>query len=283
MTDFNFNNITLPAKSFKLGTTSFIVPDHIIPNIKKLGPFFDEIELLVFESQPNEVLPSKDDIKELLHLSQKHDLTFNIHLPIDVSITHQLAKNRLKAGDVILKVMELFAPLMQTTYTLHLDMQKDINIKKSIADQSLIKKWQDRVRQGLETFLPQVPNPEIISIETLDYPFDFVESFIEEFNLSVCLDAGHQIKYGYNLLQTFEKYKSKISIIHLHGVDFSQSKIKDHTSLDKLPEQYKNQVTTILNDYSDVVSLEVFNLENLNKSLIWLSKFFKDIKPVKIF
>ena len=281
MTDLNFNNIILLAKPFKLGTTSFIVPDHIIPNVKKLGPFFDEIELLVFESQPKEVLPSKDDIKQLLYLSQKHDLTYNIHLPTDVSITHKSTKNRLKAGDVILKVMELFAPLKPTTYTLHLDMQKDINIKKSIADQSLVKKWQDRVRQGLEAFLPKVPNPEIISIETLDYPFNFVESFIKEFNLSVCLDAGHQIRYGYNLLQTFEKHKSKISIIHLHGVDFSQSKIQDHTSLDKLPEQYKNQIKTILNDYSGVVSLEVFNLEILNRSLICLSKFFCDIKTVR--
>ena len=281
MTDLNFNNITLPAKPFKLGTTSFIVPDHIIPNVKKLGPFFDEIELLVFESQPKEVLPSKDDIKHLLYLSQKHDLTYNIHLPTDVSITHKSTKDRLKAGDAILKVMALFAPLKPTTYTLHLDMQKDFNTKNSIADKSLGNKWQDRVRQGFEAFLPQVPNPEIMSIETLDYPFDFVEPLIEEFNLSVCLDAGHQIKYGYNLLQTFEKHKSKTAIIHLHGVDFSQSKIKDHTSLDKLPGQYMKQVKTILNDYSGVVSLEVFNLENLNRSLICLSKLFRDIKPVR--
>jgi len=76
-----------PDKPFKLGTTSFIFPDHIIPNVKKLGPFFDEIELLIFESQPAFVLPSKDEIKELLYLSQKHDLTYNIHLPIDVSLT----------------------------------------------------------------------------------------------------------------------------------------------------------------------------------------------------
>jgi hypothetical protein len=46
-TDF----ILLP-RLFRLGTTSFIVPDHIIPNVMKLGYFFDEIELLVFESDP---------------------------------------------------------------------------------------------------------------------------------------------------------------------------------------------------------------------------------------
>jgi len=74
-------------RSFKLGTTSFIFPDHIIPNVKKLGGFFDEIELLIFESQPASVLPSKADVKELLYLSQKHDLNYNIHLPTDVSLS----------------------------------------------------------------------------------------------------------------------------------------------------------------------------------------------------
>ncbi|MCK5684504.1 hypothetical protein KAJ27_10295, partial [bacterium] len=192
MTDLNSDPTILPAKPFKLGTTSFIVPDNIIPNVKKLGLFFDEIELLVFESQPKEVLPSKDDIKQLLYLSQKYDLSFNVHLPTDMSITHQLSKTRLKAVDTTIEVMELFAPLTPTTYTLHIDMQKDVNIQNGLADPSLIKQWQNRVRKSFEALLPYVPKVEIISIETLEYPFNFVEPIIEEFNLSVCIDAGHQ-------------------------------------------------------------------------------------------
>ena len=274
MTDLNI--ITLPEKKFKLGTTSFIFPDNIIPNIEKLGNYFDEIELLIFESLPQEVLPSKNDIKELLYLSKKYDLTYNIHLPVDVRLTCKAAKKREKARDIILKVIELFAPLNPTTYTLHLDMDPDI--KQNHDMQNNIEPWQDRTRKSLESLLSRVPVPEIISIETLDYPFSFVEPLIEQFNLSVCIDAGHQIKYGYNLLQTFDKHKLKTSIIHLHGVDFSQSKIKDHTSLDKLPPQYMSQVRTILNNYSGVVSLEVFNLDNLHHSLLSLSNMFKDIK-----
>jgi sugar phosphate isomerase/epimerase len=277
MIDFTSNNTMLPGKFFKLCTTSFIFPDNIIPNINKLGVFFDEIELLVFESQPEEVLPSRDDINELAYLSQKYDLTYNIHLPIDVSLTHESSDKRVKASDTIFQVMELFMPLTPSTYTLHLDMPSDINIGNSIANQIRIKKWQERSRQGLETLLFKIPNPDIISIETLDYPFDLVEPFIDEFNLSVCIDAGHQIKYNYNLIKTFDTHQSRTPVIHLHGVDFSGHKIKDHTSLDKLPEQYISQLKTILNNYTGVVSLEVFNLENLNKSLFLLQKiFFKE-------
>ncbi|HAR34621.1 MAG TPA: sugar phosphate isomerase, partial [Desulfobacter sp.] len=66
-------------KPFRLGTTSFIYPDHIIPNVKKIGAFFDEIELLVFESKPKEI-PSPDDVKELAGLSRDLNLTYNVHL-----------------------------------------------------------------------------------------------------------------------------------------------------------------------------------------------------------
>jgi len=269
------SNSILPGKPFKLGTTSFIFPDHIIPNVKKLGLVFDEIELLVFESIPKEVLPSKDDVKELLYLSQKFDLTYNIHLPTDVSLTCESMEKRLKAIDTILRVMDLFAPLIPTTHTLHLDMPPGIT--HGLKNDQKLKSWVEKTRQSLDLLLSDISNPGIISIETLDYPFCFLETLVEEFNLSVCIDVGHQIKYGYNLLETYEKHKLRTSIIHLHGVEFFDQNIKDHTSLDKLPEQYFSQIQTILEKFTGVVSLEVFNLENLNRSLTVLAKLFRNI------
>ena len=34
---------------FKLATTSYIYPDHIIPNVTTFAPFLDEMELVLFE------------------------------------------------------------------------------------------------------------------------------------------------------------------------------------------------------------------------------------------
>ena len=65
----NEKNPPLPDRPFRLGTTSFIYPDHIIPNVQKIGRFFDEIELLVFESSPKGVLPSREEIRVLEQLS----------------------------------------------------------------------------------------------------------------------------------------------------------------------------------------------------------------------
>jgi len=67
--------------------------------------------------------------------------------------------------------------------------------------------------------------------------------------------------------------------MHLHGVAFFDHEIKDHVSLDQLPEKYFVQIQRILERFTGVVSLEVFNLENLNGSLQCLSKVFNQIVP----
>lgn len=265
------------VKPFKLATTSFIYPDHIVPNVKKLGGFFDEIEILAFESQPESVLPSRDDVKILLELSQRLNLTYNIHLPTDISLTCDSSEKSQKAADTFLKVIDLFESLKPTTYTLHLDMPMEI--KNDIKKQTVVKTWEENTHQGLARLISGISDPRIISIETLDYPFSLIDDLVEEFNLSVCIDVGHQIKYGYNLSETFEKYKQRTSIMHLHGVEFTRQKIKDHTSLDLLPEKYIKQILKPLEAFTGVVSLEVFNRENLNRSLSFLSRYFNDIMP----
>ncbi|MCP4721436.1 MAG: sugar phosphate isomerase/epimerase, partial [Desulfobacteraceae bacterium] len=124
-------NLPLPDRPFRLGTTSFIYPDHIIPNVRKIGAFFDEIELLVFESMPG-VLPSRSDVRELARLSEQLDLTYNIHLPTDISLTDPSGAQQAKAADTLLQVMELFSPLNPTTHTLHLPMDKGVSGREEL-------------------------------------------------------------------------------------------------------------------------------------------------------
>ncbi len=250
--------------NFKLGTTSFIYPDEIIPNVKKLGPVFDEIELLIFESMPSDVLPSAQDVKELVNLSKEFDLTYNIHLPVDVSLTDVSKLNRDKAVETIIRVIDLVRPLKPTTHTLHLEYQ----------DFGYDDYWFKRGYDALGELVISMDHPEIISIETLDYPFKSIESIVDEYGLSVCIDAGHLIKYGFNIKTLFEKYHDKIPLIHLHGVDFSKIPPMDHVSLNKIPVDKFSDTLDILKKYHGVVSLEVFNKENLISSLACLEKLF---------
>ncbi len=265
-------------RRFRLGTTSFIIPDHIIPNVMKFGPFFDEIELLVFESDPLDVLPSKEDVKTLFSLSRDLNLAYNIHLPTDVSLSGESPEKRQTAADTLLRVVERFSPLNSSTHTLHLEMPE--SLRQNMGDQKQIKDWINTTREGLKIFLSDIPDPGIISVETLNYPFSFIESLIKEFHLSVCLDAGHQIRYGYDFFQTFNDYPSRVPMIHLHGVDGSKGIKKDHKGLDVLSEDQIENIIKLLEPFTGVVSLEVFDLENLNRSLSVLSRYFQDIPSI---
>jgi len=257
---------------FKLGTTSFIYPDNIIPNVKKLGKNFDEIELLVFESIPKKVLPSKDEIKELAYLGKALDITYNIHLPTDISFTDALPEKRKKAVDTIKKVMEMCEPLNPTTHTLHLNFTPPNAETGAETCSEGIKKWQNRVEESLELFVSSGVNSIDVSIETLDYPFEYLDNIIEEYGLSVCIDAGHLIKYKFDIISIFKRYKTRTPLIHLHGVDFSTYPPRDHVSLDKTSDELMKNTIKVLKEFTGTISLEVFSYENLLKSLSWLNK-----------
>lgn len=262
-------------RNFKLGTTSFIVPDHIVPNVKKLGPYFDEIEILVFESLPKEVLPTKKEIAELLELSKNYDLTYNIHLPTDVSLCSENHDDQARAREILLEVIDLCRPLPVSTHTLHLEVPK--TLKGGLNDKQAIMAWKDSFKATLRGFLSGLDNPGTISVETLDYPFSLIEDLVEEFGLHVCLDMGHCIKYDYDWQQTVLRFEDRLPLVHLHGVDFSGAAVKDHKGLDCLPDSHFEQVLSFLKNYQGVVSLEVFNSDNLRCSLKVLSKHFKHI------
>jgi len=99
------------AYPFKIGTTSYIYPDHIIPNVKMLAPYLDEIELLLFESNLDN-LPTSQEINELALLAEQFDLTYNVHLPIDISLTDIDPIARSKSVNITFPVVKLKPPLM---------------------------------------------------------------------------------------------------------------------------------------------------------------------------
>ena len=70
---------------FRLATTSFIYRAGYAENVALLAPHFDEIELLFFESHGSQSCPSDELVDELGSLAADNDITYNVHLPIDIS------------------------------------------------------------------------------------------------------------------------------------------------------------------------------------------------------
>jgi sugar phosphate isomerase/epimerase len=242
---------------FKIGTTSFIYPDFYLPNVKMLGPFVDEIELLLFECAPVASLLSKAVIRELKRLSQELQVSYNIHLPTDISITDPAPFKQDQAVDTLVSIIERVAPLSPSSYTLHVPYPADAN------DADDLHKWQDVAYRNLEKIvLAGVPAGRI-ALETLDYPLEFIETIIKDLNLSVCLDVGHLILGGADIQSVFHKHAAAVSIIHLHGVEDR----RDHGPLNRLPHNLLNSVIDGLKKFAGTVSLEVFNFKHLDASL----------------
>jgi sugar phosphate isomerase/epimerase len=148
--------------------------------------------------------------------------------------------------------------------------------RSSTTRQDLVA-WENQAGKGLALLVPWLPDPDLVSLETLWYAPDHLYRLLEEYGLTLCVDAGHHFKYGHDLRATFEGFKGHIPLVHLHGVDFSGPVPRDHIGLDRLPQDLFTLTTEMLTAYEGTVSLEVFNLENLNRSLMKLSRVFSNI------
>jgi sugar phosphate isomerase/epimerase len=243
---------------FKLATTSYIYPDHLIPNVAKLGPFFDEIELVLFESKGLDNLPDGEQIQSLRDLRLQQRINFNIHLPIDLSLGDEDEKVRTSGLSTIKKIIETTLCLNPSVYTLHLERK----------NQAGLEDWQRRLIRSMEEVSGWGIDPGRISIETLGYPFEWVEEIVRDFGFSICLDIGHILISGQDLELHFEKYLSRTSIIHLHGFEDSI----DHLGIDRLTDPVLNLIMERLRNFRGTVSIEVFSMDHLKRSLVTLEE-----------
>jgi sugar phosphate isomerase/epimerase len=250
------------AFPFNIGTTSFIYPDDYVANVKMLGPYLENIELLLFESNHTDALPSKQVIGELANLAKDFNLTYNVHLPTDISISNRDPQQQSIAVETIVRVVERVAPLCPTTLTLHVPYHDDSLEKDDV------KNWQERAIKNLDKILASGIPAQLISIENLDYPFEIVAPVISGLDLTICLDCGHLMLHGDDIQTFFNTYSAKTAIIHVYGVE----KNHFHGALDQLPEKLMAPIMRLLAKFNGIVSLEVFSYAHLDASLKFLEK-----------
>ncbi len=252
---------------FKIGTTSFIYPDYYVPNVRMLGPFVDEIEILLFESEPVRDLLPGGVLDDLRQLSVEHEVTYNIHLPTDISIADPAGAARKRAVETLVNVIERVEVLSPTSYTLHLPYAGDVGLEDQLLS------WTDIIYRNLEKLVHSGVPTNRIAIETIDYPINIIEDVIEELDFGICMDVGHLILNGHDVSRFYQRYKNRISIIHLHGVRGS----RDHESLEHLPAGLLQSFLSVLQEYRGTVSLEVFSYNTLLSSLRHLEKCWQSI------
>ena len=246
---------------FRIGTTSFIYPAGYTENVARLGPHVDEIEILMFESHPDS-RPTRQLVRDLAAQAEALSLTYNIHLPTDLELTHPDPSRRHNACRILREFIAILMPLEPSVYVLHLSPPDGIQTAEHL------NRWYSIAAESLRDILPAGLPGRCLALENLFFPYDQLDPLIEEFDLSVCLDTGHLALQAGDLTAFLQKYGPRIAIGHLHGLCDGQ----DHRALDGLPEHYLTLLKHWLEGFHGSVSLEVFAFEPLLESLTFLEK-----------
>jgi sugar phosphate isomerase/epimerase len=263
------SNIRASLKSqfpFRLGTTSYIVPDEILPNVLYLADKVDDIELVLFESDEFSNLPDATTMKRLKEIADGADLTYTIHLPLDTWMGHEQESVRVQSVDKCLRVIERTAPLSPFAYVLH--FHGDERGECPSAD---LNRWIEGHRRSVEKLLQNVHSHDLC-VETLDYPFAVIEDIVGDYNLSVCLDIGHLLMCGHTPEDYLDRYLPRTRVLHLHGIEDGN----DHRSLSFFPAGLLSDIIEHLGNGANiprVLTMEIFDEEALNQSLSVLSRF----------
>lgn len=240
-----------PRLPFRLGSTSYVYPADILPNVRRLAPLVDDVELVLFEVDDEQNnLPSPDVIDALNGLVTEHDLTYTVHLPLDLRLATGVSSPSLEKA---CRVIRCVRPLSPWAYAVHLDGSEIV----PDADPATLTLWRDRAARSLELLGQKVGDMCLLAVENLESydPAAFLP-LLDRLPISLCLDVGHFVKSGSDPLPYLQTYLERTRVVHLHGCQDG----RDHRGLDVLPGDLLANLLDLLmaSDYRDVLTLEVF-------------------------
>jgi len=238
----------LTERGFRLGSTSYVYWDDILPNVRQLGPFVDDVELVLFESDGYGNLPDQAVVTELQRQAAIHDLTYTVHLPLGLKVAPG-ERSLLLAH----RIVELTRPLEPFAYIVHLDAQEALQTGRW-------EPWRESSTRGLEDLGRAVGGMERLCIENLErWPYEEMLPILERIPVSFCLDIGHLWLQRLDPVPCIERLAPRMRVVHLHGVAE-----RDHRSLSCVPRQQLHAVLEALasTGFAGVLTLEVFSVED---------------------
>lgn len=251
---------------FRLGTTSYIIPEDILPNARYLADKVSDIELILFEVDegPNN-LPSPQTISELSQIANQHNMTFTVHLPLDLKLGED-GSDRDASIIKAKRVIDCARKLDPWAYVLHLDGRA----VKDSKDKQVLLRWQDQSVQALKMVADWAGGAEKLAVENLEtYPLDFIQPVLERIPVSRCVDIGHLWLDNHDPLPYLQAAFSRARVIHIHGIAE-----RDHRSLAFMPQEKVRAVwdELVRMKYSGVLTLEIFSEEDFLSSLEVIKK-----------
>jgi adenosyl cobinamide kinase/adenosyl cobinamide phosphate guanylyltransferase/sugar phosphate isomerase/epimerase len=256
---------------FRLGTSSYIIPADILPNAQYLAGKVYDIELILFEVDDGQNnLPTPEVIDELIQLAALYDLTYTVHLPLDLKLGADGSEQDISLIKAH-KVIELTKRLNPWAYVLHLE-GKEVRDSK---DPAVLLHWQDQAVRALEIVSEWAGGAEKLAVENLEhYPPDFIQPVLDRIPVSRCVDVGHLWLDGVPIMPYLEKALPRTRVIHMHGIGE-----RDHSSISHVdPQELDELFRTLLKDYRGVLTLEIFSEPDFLSSIEAIKQSLKRIE-----
>ena len=263
------NRLDLP---FRLGTTSYIWPDGILPNVIRLAPLVDDVELVLFESDEyGSNLPDPAVIVELRQLARAHDLTYTVHLPLDLRLADDDSARHpsLKKARLVIERTRVLDPF---AYVVHLDGQ----VIPSGASETELARWQSQAVRSLEQVAGWAGDPRLVCVENLEnYDPAALTLVLDATLVSRCVDVGHFWLQRRDPLPHLQEWQARTHVVHLHGVGE-----RDHQSLAMMPPDMLDPVAMhLLQNMRGVVTMEIFGVDDFFASIAALEAAVKRCAP----
>jgi sugar phosphate isomerase/epimerase len=249
------------AAQLRLGATSFVYRDHVVPNVERLAARVDDIEILIFDV--DEDLPAPADVARLVALKQEHRLSYTVHTPLDASLASADETRRQRGVDKVRRALDWARPLAPHGHPLHVYLGEREHDPEPPRD---LDAWRERARRSLATLIADGHEPRALCLELIDYDFELIHPVVQALDLGVALDVGHLQRDGKALDVALDRYLSRTRIIQWHGTEPGG---RDHKSLRHLPQNAAEQlIRRLIRDrWPGVLTLEVFAEADFEESL----------------
>ncbi|MDR0313349.1 MAG: AP endonuclease [Treponema sp.] len=221
-TDFN---------SFILSVPSWVIPGTYAENLCFLETQqeIQGVELLFFIYNDEVKAQLDSEWDEIRNYSER--FVFTAHLPELLLAVHSELVARL-------------APLVKH-FIVHPDP------KDPSAQVRLLEEW---TKKHNAVFLIENTNPGLLEAQL---PYMKTDT-------GLCMDTGHLLLDGQNPTDFFAANRERVREIHLHAVDREQAaidgRLADHRRL-RRDELWLLELLPLLNDYREIINLEVFSWE----------------------
>jgi sugar phosphate isomerase/epimerase len=246
---------------YRIGTTSYILPDELIPNVRFLAGKVQDVELILFDVEGGASnFPGAAVVDELGSLAEEYPLTYTVHLPLDLRLDEDGGFDHISLRQAR-RVIECTRPLRPWAYVAHLD-------RRCLSDPSNRRQeaqWVEQAARALERAAEWTGDPASLAVENLEgCPPEVNLPVLALIPASLCIDIGHLWRDGRDAVPYLNRYLERARVVHLHGVNE-----RDHASLAHTPPETLRRALDCLDalEYAGVLTLEVFNQADLQSSL----------------